>query len=121
MLGLPPDALLPLVVERLLAVMEGERCISIMRVILPEMLHGTTELSPIVLSCFQRLMAYLRHTLQIQVDKGTLRADLDPSATAQLIANSLIGIVLCRQILCDPSVQECTHEELVRVLLGSLD
>jgi len=120
LLELPPDALLPLVVERLLAVMESERCISILRVMLPEMLHGTTELSPIVLSCFQRLTAYLRYTLQIQVDKGTLRADLDPSATAQLIANSLIGIVLCRQILCDPSVQECTHEELVRVLLGSL-
>ena len=26
----------------------------------------------------------------------------------------------CRQILCDRSLQECTHEELVRVLLGSL-
>jgi hypothetical protein len=102
-------------------VMEGERFISMMRVILPEMLHGTTELSPIVLSCFQRLTASFRHTLQIQRDKGTLRADLDPSVTAQLIVNSLIGIVLCRQILCDPSMQECTHEELVRVLLGSLD
>lgn len=121
MLELPPDALLPLVVERLLAVMESERFISMMRVILPEMLHGTRELSPIVLSCFQFLTASLRHTLQIQRDKGTLRADLDPSVTAQLIVNSLIGIVLCRQILCDPSMQECTHEELVRVLLGSLD
>jgi AcrR family transcriptional regulator len=120
MLELPPDALLPLVVERLLAVMESEQCLSIMRVMIPEMLHGTTELSPIVLSCFQHLTAYLRHTLQIQVDKGTLRADLDPSATAQLIANSLIGIVLCRQILCDQSWQEWTHEALVRVLLGSL-
>jgi hypothetical protein len=78
MLELPPDALLPLVVERLLAVMEGERFISMMRVIFPEMLHGTTELSAIVLSCFQRLTASLRHTLQIQRDKGTLRADLDP-------------------------------------------
>jgi AcrR family transcriptional regulator len=121
MLGLPPDALLPLVVERLLTVMEDEQFISMIRVILPEMLHGATELSPIVLSCFQRLTAYLRHTLQIQVDKGTLRADLDPSATAQLIATSLIGIVLSRQILCDPSVQECPHEELVRLLLESLD
>jgi AcrR family transcriptional regulator len=121
MLGLPPDALLPLVVERLLTVMEDEQFISMIRVILPEMLHGATELSPIVLSCFQRLTAYLRHTLQIQVDKGTLRADLDLSATAQLIATSLIGIVLSRQILYDPSVQECPHEELVRLLLESLD
>jgi len=120
MLELPPDALLPLVVERLLAVMESERFISMMRVILPEMLHGTTELSPIVLNCFQRLTAYLRHMLQIQRDKGILRADLDPSATAQLITNSLIGIVLCRQILCNHSVEACTHEELVRFLLGSL-
>jgi AcrR family transcriptional regulator len=120
MLELPPDALLPLVIERLLAVMESEQFISILRVILPEMLHGTTELSPIVLSCFQRLTAYLRHTLQIQRDKGTLRADLDPFATAQLIANGLLGMMVCRQILCDPSVQECTHEALVRVLLGSL-
>jgi hypothetical protein len=120
MLSLPPDALLPLVVERLLEVMESERCINILRVILPEMLHGTTELSSIVLSCFERLTASLRHTLQIQSDKGTLHAHLDPSVTAQLIVHSLIGIVLCRQILCDQSWQEWTHEEVVRFLLGSL-
>jgi hypothetical protein len=66
-------------------------------VILPEMLYGTTELSPIVLGCFQRLTAYLRHTLQIQRDKGATRADRDPSATAQLIARRMEK---CSMILC---------------------
>lgn len=116
----PPDGLLPLVVGRLLAEIESERFLSILRMLLPEMLHETTELSPIVSSYFQHLTAFLNHALHIQAETGTLRADLNPSTTAQLIASGLIGMVLRRQIMRDPNVQECTHEELVHALLVSV-
>ncbi len=104
MLEQPPDVLLPLLVMRVLNLVEGEQFVSMIRVLLPEMLHEATEVAPIALSFFQRVIAFLSTYLKVQATRGKLRTDLDVDAAAQVIASSMIGIVMRRQILHDPSV-----------------
>jgi AcrR family transcriptional regulator len=91
MLEQPPDVLLPLLVMRVLNLVEGEQFVSMIRVLLPGMLHGATEVAPIALSLFQRV-----------------------------IASSMIGIVIRRQIMHDPRVLQYTHQEIVQAILGTL-
>src|SRR5690348_8968215 len=59
MLEQPPEVLLPLVIERVLHLVESERFVGMIRVLLPEMLHGSTEVAPIALDFFQRIIGFL--------------------------------------------------------------
>jgi len=120
MLEQPPDVFLPLLLMRVLNLVEGERFVSMIRVLLPEMLHGATEVAPIALSFFQRVIAFLSNYLKVQAARGRVRADLDVDSAAQVIASSMIGIVMRRQIMHDPSVLQYTHEEIVQAILGTL-
>jgi AcrR family transcriptional regulator len=120
MLEQPPEILLPLLIRRVLAVVESEQFVSIIRMVIPEMLHGSAEVSPLVLSFFQRVVGFLEEYLLAQVARGTLRADLDTVTTAQVIAGSIVGMVMRRQIMRDPNVQRYTHEELVHAILDTV-
>src|SRR5215472_1321677 len=73
MLEQPPDALLPVLVMRVLNLVESEQFVSVARVLLPEMLHGTTEIGPIALGFFQRVLAFLSNYLKIQAARGAVR------------------------------------------------
>ena len=120
MLSQPPDVFLSLLLMRVLNLVEGEQFVSMIRVLLPEMLHGATEVAPIALSFFQRVIAFLSDYLKGQATRGKLRADLDVDAAAQVIVSSMIGLVMRRQIMHDPSVLPYTHEEIVQAILGTL-
>lgn len=120
MLELPPEILLPLMVRRVLTIVEGEQFISIIRMVLPEMLHGSTEVAPLVLSFFQRILGFLEQYLQTQIARGTLRADLDPVTTAQVMVGSIVGLVLRRQVMRDPNVLRYTHEDLIQAILDTV-
>jgi AcrR family transcriptional regulator len=120
MLEQPPDILLPLLLLRILNLVEGEQFMSMIRVILPEMLHGSTEATPITLSFFQRIIGFLSNYLAIQTARGAIRADLDAQTLAQVITSSLIGMVLRRQIMRDPEVLRYTREEVVQAILGTI-
>jgi AcrR family transcriptional regulator len=117
MLEQPPEVLLPLLLMRVLDIVENEQFVSIIRVLLPEVLHGSTEVAPIALSFFQRVIGFLSGYLEIQIARGKIRADLDTEQTVQIIASSLIGMVMRRQIIRDPHVLRYTHEEIVQTIL----
>lgn len=119
MLEQPPDVLLPLLAIRILNLVESEQFVSMIRVLLPEMLHGSTEVAPIALSFFQRVIAFLSNYLKIQATKGRVRVDLDVDEAAQVFASSMIGMVMRRQIMRDPGVLQYTHEEIVQAILGA--
>jgi AcrR family transcriptional regulator len=120
MLEQPPEVLLPLMLRRVLSIIESEQFIGLIRVMLPEMLHDATQVSPIALGFFQRVLVFLSNYLQAQVVKGTLRADLDVEGTTQVIVSSMIGMILRRQIMRDPSVLRYTHEEIAEAVLGTI-
>ncbi len=120
MLEQPPQILLPLLIQRVLSIVEDEQFIGVVRVILPEMLHDATQISPIVQSFFQRGLGFLSAYLQAQVAKGRVRADLDVDVMAQMVVSSIMGMLLRRQVLRDPAVLHYTHEQIVHVLTETL-
>jgi hypothetical protein len=120
MLEQPPEVLLPLLLRRVLSIVEGEQFVGMFRVIIPEMLHDTTQVPPIALSFLQRGLAFLSNYLQVQAARGTVRTDLDVEKTTQVMVSSMMGLVLRRQVMRDPSVLQYTHEEIVQAILGYL-
>lgn len=50
---------------------------------------------------------------------GELRPG-DPQSTVQLLISSLIGFVMRRQILRDPTVLALTHEQIADVVAGTI-
>lgn len=120
MLEQPPEVLLPLVIERVLHLVESERFVGMIRVLLPEMLHGSTEVAPIALAFFQRIVGFLDGYLRLQMTRGTVRADLDTAMMVQVFVSSIIGMVMRRQIMHDPGVLQYNHDEIVQALMSTL-
>ncbi len=120
MLEQPPEIFLPLLLMRILNIVESEPFVSMIRVLLPEMLHGSTEVTPIAVSFFQRVIAFVSNYLQIQTARDNVRTNLDIDATTQVIVSSMIGMVMRRQIMRDPGVLQYTHEEIAQALLSTL-
>jgi len=120
MLEEPPETLLFVLVIRALSVVESEPFVSIIRVMLSEMLHEESEIAPVVWDLAPRVIGFLSEYLKYQVARGNARADLDVTATAQVFTSSMIGMVMRRQILRDPSVLQYTHEEIAHAILNTV-
>jgi AcrR family transcriptional regulator len=120
MLEQPPEVLLPLLIRRVLGIVEDEHFLGVMRVILPEMLHDPTQFSPIALSFLQRVLAFLGNYLKAQIARGTVRADVDVDRATQVMVSSMMGMVLRRQIVRDPSVLQYTQEEIAQAILDTV-
>jgi AcrR family transcriptional regulator len=116
MLELPPDVLLPLMLQRVLGIVEGEQFVGLIRVILPEALHNP-QLAPLVLSFLQRVVGFMSNYLQGQAAKGAVRADLNAELITQVMISSMMGFVMRRQLVHDPSVLRYTHEEFAQTLV----
>lgn len=120
MLEQPPEVLLPLLIGRVLHLVESAQFVGMIRVLLPEMLHGSTEVAPIALGFFQRMIGFLNSYLRLQITRGTVRADLDSAMTVQIFVSSMIGMVMRRQIMRDPGILQYTHEEIAQSLMATL-
>jgi len=118
MLEQPPEIFWPMLLQRILSIVEDEQFVNIIRVVLPDIQHDS-EASAIVLSFFQRLIDFLSHYLQIQVARGTVRADTNPELITQLLVSNLMGLVLRRQVLRDPGVRGYAHAEIAQSLVST--
>lgn len=114
----PPAIFLPMLIQRVLMIVENEQFVNILRMILPEVLHNPGTAS-IALGFFKRVLDFLSRYLNIQIKKGTVRADINPEFVTQLLVSNLIGMVLRRQIIRDPSVQAYTHAEIAQTIAST--
>lgn len=114
----PPELFIPFVITRVLAIVEGEQFVGIIRMMLPEMLHNA-EVQPIALGFFQQVLDFLANYLRVQVARGTVRADTDPDIATQVLVSSMIGFVLRRQIVHDPSALRYTHAEITQAIMNT--
>ena len=115
---LPPEVFLRMLILRALSIIESEQLIQLVRMILPEVAHNT-EVAPIIFSMIQRLLELLGKYFEAQMGKGALR-HVDGVLTAQVMLGSLFGFVLRRQILCDPTALEYTHEQIAEVVIETV-
>lgn len=116
MLEQPPAVLLPLVLRRALDIVESEQFVSVMRVIVPEVLHGT-QVAPIAASFMQRVADFIADYLKLQVSRGNLRADINTELAFQTLICCVMGFVMRRQIFQDPGLQGYTHDEIAQVVV----
>jgi AcrR family transcriptional regulator len=115
----PPEVFLPLVIKRVLDIVESEQFVDLIRVMLPEMLHGS-DMSPVVVNILERVVGFLSSYLGLQVARGNVGADIDRELVCQVMTGSVMGFVVRRQIMRDPSVLHYTHEEMAQAIVGTI-
>jgi AcrR family transcriptional regulator len=111
---LSPEIFLRMLILRALSIIESEKLIQLVRMLLPEVVHNT-EVAPIIFSLIQRLLEFLGKYFEAQMEKGALRR-VNGVMTAQVMVGSVFGFVLRRQILRDPTALEYTHEQIAEVI-----
>jgi len=118
MLMLPPATLLPLLLQRALAIVEGEDFVRLIRVFLPEAIHNP-EISPFGMSVLQQALKFIADYFTSKIQSGELR-QCDASLTAQVLLSSLMGFVLRRQIFRDPLALQLSHEQIVATITDTV-
>lgn len=123
MLAMPPEQFLRFIIQRILGIVESEQFIGMVRVLLPEVMqdmhNADSQIVQTAQGAFQRIGIFLSKYLEVKIASGELQ-HCDPLPTAQLLISSVIGFVLRRQILRDPTVVALTHEQIADVISYSI-
>jgi AcrR family transcriptional regulator len=111
LLDQPPEALLRSVVRQVLAVVEGEPFVQLIRLFLPEIIHNPAIVpaGPVGLAEMAR---FFERCLVAKMERGELRR-ADAALVAQVLMGSIMGMVLRRQVLREPAALRYSQEELV--------
>ena len=117
-LALPVEQFMHMMIQRVLDIVEGESFVGLIRVILPELIHNPS-LAPLPLTAFQRVFGFLTDYFEAKIAAGELR-QVDASLTVQVLFGSLVGFVLRRQVLRDPTALEYTHEQIADALVDTI-
>jgi AcrR family transcriptional regulator len=116
--ALPLESFMKMVVQRVLEIVEGENFMGLIRVMLPELIHNPA-FATIPLGAIQRVFGFLTGYFEAKIAAGELR-QVDAALTAQVLFGSIIGFVLRRQILRDPSVIGYTHVQIADAIVDTI-
>ena|SRR5579863_4354020 len=123
MLAMPPELFLRYIIQRILGIVESDQFIGMVRVLLPEVMHdmhnADSQIVQTAQGAFQRIGIFLSKYLELKITSGEL-LHCDSLPTAQLLISSLIGFVLRRQILHDPTVVSLSHEQIADVISSTV-
>lgn len=118
--ALPPEQFFRFLLIRVLNIVEEEKFVSLLRVVLSEALHGENEyfiqVAPMIL---QRALGFIESYLNAQIASGGIRQG-DSRLAAQVLLSSMIGFVLRRQVLRDALALQYTHEEIVEAIVETV-
>ncbi|MDQ2714321.1 MAG: TetR/AcrR family transcriptional regulator [Chloroflexota bacterium] len=117
-LALPPEMFFRFLIPRALGIIEGENFIGLFRVLLPEMIYHP-EMAAIPRGIIDHVIEILSGYLSAKIEAGELRS-VDAALAAQTFLGCVIGFVLRRQILRDPSVLAYSHEEIANVIIDTV-
>lgn len=117
-LALPPEIFLPFVLRQVLGIVEDEKFVQVIRAFLPEVVHNP-QMAPLALSVLQRAIAFLSGYLASQVESGALQK-VNVDLVAQTLLGSMIGFVLRRQIVRDPTALQYTQEQIADVIVNTV-
>src|SRR5579863_2198540 len=104
---MPPELFLRFLIRQVLGIIEGENFVQLIRVMVPEIIRNP-EITPMVAAFIQRILGFLTSYFESKMETGELRST-DASLTAQVFLGSVIGFVLRRHILRDPSALHYSH------------
>ena len=120
MLTMPPQLFLRFMIQQVLGIIESENFVGLIRVFLPEVMHGDNpEMTSILGSTILRIIGFLGNYLETKMQNGELR-HADVPLTTQVVFGSVVGVVLRRQILRDPVALEYSHEQIADSIVETL-
>lgn len=118
--AMPPEQFFRFLMLQVLRIVEDEKFVNLIRVVLSELLHGDNpyfmQLMPTILG---RALSFLSNYIEAKVAAGELRPVEDAAAVAQVMMGSMIGFLLRRQILHDPAVLIYTQEQVVEFIVNT--
>ncbi len=118
--AMPPEQFFPFMIQQVLRVVETENFIALIKVVLPELLNNEQSyLAQVVPMALQRGLSFLSEYLEAQMQAGTLRQK-NVVLTTQMVFGSIVGIVVRRQVLRDPTALELTHEQIAATITETL-
>jgi AcrR family transcriptional regulator len=117
MRDLPPETLLRYLLQQMLALVEDEKFMQLLRVYLSELIHNP-DVSPLGIPAIQEGTKFLEDYLARKMENGELRR-VDPTLAAQVIMGSIMDVVLRRQVLRDPVMLRYTHEQIVEGVVST--
>ena len=112
MLALPPEQFFPFVIKQVLTIVETDNFVALLKVVIPEMLNSEnpffTQVAP---PAIQRVFNFIGEYLEAQMQAGRLRR-ADTILNTQVLFGSIVGVVLRRQVLREPSVLLYSQEQI---------
>ena len=117
-LALPPETFVRFMIGQVLTIVEGEAFIGLLRVLLPEMIHNPSVI-PIPQMMFQRILHFLNSYFEAKAASGEIRP-VNVSLTVQVLVGSVMGFVLRRQVIRDPSALELTQEQIIDAIVETV-
>ena len=117
-LEMPLDSFLRFLVRQVLAVVEGEQFVQLIRVFLPEVVHNP-EIGPLAVNMLHRVLDFIGDYFTAKAERGELRS-ADPALTAQVFVGSMMGFVLRRQVIRDPGALQLTHEQIADAIVDTV-
>jgi AcrR family transcriptional regulator len=115
--ALPPEQFFRFLIPQMLNLVEEQKFIAVLRVVLSEVLHSDNQyfasLAPMII---QRILGFLERYLEAKIASGEIRS-MNAALTAQVLVGSVIAFVLRRQIVRDPVALQYTQEEIVESVL----
>jgi len=118
-LEMPPDQFLPFLIFQALGVAESETFVKLIRIFLPEMLHNAEALAPIRTQLLSQIVGFFTDYYSHQRELGNI-SHADPTFLAQMTLSCMIGFVLRRQVVGDPTVTHYSHEQLARLMTETI-
>lgn len=115
---MPLELFLRFIIRQVLGIIEGENFMQFIRVMLPEVIRNP-QVTPLVAGFFQRLLGFLTSYFESKMATGELRRT-DASLTAQVFMGSIIGFVLRRNIIRDPSALQYSHEQIADAVVETV-
>jgi AcrR family transcriptional regulator len=112
----PPRVMLRELMLQLLEVIESERFVSLLKIMLPEAIHGTAP-AGVLLSSMKEATAFLERYLRRWMKKGEVSI-ADPGLASHLLLGGLMDMVLRRKVVRDPGVTRYTQAQIVDSLVS---
>jgi AcrR family transcriptional regulator len=119
MMEMPPDRFLPFLISQALRTVESEAYMKLIRIFLPEMLHDAEALAPIRTQLFGQIVGFFSGYYAHQKELGNI-GHADPTFLAQMTLSCMIGFVLRRQVVGDPTVTHYSHEQLATLITQTI-
>lgn len=111
MFDLEPEPMLRALIGQMLAILESDRFVALMKVYLPEVIHDPT-VAPLGVSVIGEATQALERYFARKMEQGVVRRS-DPAFATHFLLGGIMDLVLRRQVLKDPAVTCFSRAEIV--------